>query len=337
MKIFIIHKGMDVDYAYLLRDMLVQSTGSEVLVLENGGYFWKIEATKLIRQAQLVLVLNGPKTSESPYIGWEIKKAISGSKQIYFLDMKKYESLRNEISGYRDLPEEEKTRKADMLRELEETLEPDTLREDNYPVHEALKHRNSFTKEYLLDSRVKEKGTVKAIIAAVNKYIAGEYDIFNDAIDSMDEEQLFEQYKIYLATSESLVARRQSVSTFYTTVNSVLVTGGSVVCAFFGKLSEKMLIMCTVAVVGIILGVSWYKILEAYGILNASKMKIVRLIEKKLPISLYDKEWDVMSDKLNGKKYVSFTDSEKRVPILFIIVYLFIIAAALVMGLIQII
>ncbi len=64
------------------------------------------------------------------------------------------------------------------------------------------------------------------------------------------------------------------------------------------------------------------KILEAYGILNASKMKIVSLIERKLPLSLYDQEWVIMSDKLNSRKYVSFTDSEKRIPKMFLCVYL---------------
>lgn len=64
------------------------------------------------------------------------------------------------------------------------------------------------------------------------------------------------------------------------------------------------------------------RIISAYGDLNSSKMKIISHIEKQLPASLYDAEWAALSDKLNKRKYVSFTNSEKRVPHLFIIVYI---------------
>ena len=54
-------------------------------------------------------------------------------------------------------------------------------------------------------------------------------------------------------------------------------------------------------------------------------MKVISLIEEKMPVALYDVEWQVMSDKLNNKKYVSFTNSEKRIPKIFLIVYVLVI------------
>ena len=50
-------------------------------------------------------------------------------------------------------------------------------------------------------------------------------------------------------------------------------------------------------------------------------MKIISSIEKQLPLSLFDAEWAALSDKLNKKKYVSFTESEQVVPRLFGMVY----------------
>lgn len=46
------------------------------------------------------------------------------------------------------------------------------------------------------------------------------------------------------------------------------------------------------------------------------------MLEERLPARLYENEWAVMSDKLNNKKYVSFTDREKRIPKLFLAIYL---------------
>ena len=81
-----------------------------------------------------------------------------------------------------------------------------------------------------------------------------------------------------------------------------------------------------------ILSISWNGILSAYGILNGSKMKVISMLECELPAALYDTEWEVMSDKLNSRKYVSFTESEKRAPKAFIILYILIMIAALIMG-----
>ena len=50
-------------------------------------------------------------------------------------------------------------------------------------------------------------------------------------------------------------------------------------------------------------------------------MKVIHLIEEQLPVALYDVEWRIMSDKLNNKKYVSFTNREKRIPRIFAYVY----------------
>lgn len=72
--------------------------------------------------------------------------------------------------------------------------------------------------------------------------------------------------------------------------------------------------------------------MNAYGILNGSKMKVISIIEHNLPVRLYDAEWDVMSDKLNSKKYVSFTDSEKKTPKAFIALYILLIIITITMG-----
>jgi len=41
------------------------------------------------------------------------------------------------------------------------------------------------------------------------------------------------------------------------------------------------------------------------------------MIEKKLSASLYDAEWEVMSNEYNMKKYISFSDRERNLPIIF--------------------
>ena len=191
------------------------------------------------------------------------------------------------------------------------------LKEENKP-HPALALRDGFSgEERTYDKRM----SFAELSELVESYEKGDYKIFNQDVESMDASILLEQYKIFLGTSEDLVSRRQNVNSFYISINSALVAAFSFLLAFDVAPLYKMLTSFMLAIVGIILSISWIKILVSYGDLNSSKMKIISCIEKHLPASLYDAEWAALSDKLNKRKYVSFTASEKKVPILFIVVY----------------
>ena len=161
-----------------------------------------------------------------------------------------------------------------------------------------------------------------SITSLIKKHESGEDKVFNQDIDSIDKSILLEQYKMFLQTSEDLVSRRQSVNNFYISINSALMGAFGIIWALDILSIYKFFTGILLSVIGIILSFSWIKLLASYGDLNSSKMKIISYIEKQLPASLYDAEWAALSDKLNKRKYVSFTNSEKRVPALFIAVYL---------------
>lgn len=120
----------------------------------------------------------------------------------------------------------------------------------------------------------------------IMRYDSGDYGLFNGSPSELNQDIILEQYKLFLQTSEDLVSRRQNVNSFYISISSA-----------------------SVAVMG-----------GGYGNLNSSKMKIISNIEKQLPLSLFDTEWAALSDELNRKKYVSFTESEQMIPRLFCVV-----------------
>ena len=138
------------------------------------------------------------------------------------------------------------------------------------------------------------------------------------------------QYKLFLATSESVVSRRQSTNNFYITVNSALLAFYGIIAALDVEMYIKAIMGAIFSVIGVILCLSWIRIITSYGDLNGSKMKIISLVEKKLPISLYDAEWAALSDKLNKKKYVPFSYSEKITPKLFASIYVILFVMLLV-------
>lgn len=155
----------------------------------------------------------------------------------------------------------------------------------------------------------------------INDHEYGKYQVFNQPMEELDKALLLEQYKVFLQTSEDLVSRRQNVNNFYISINSVMIALFSVFVVFDLSETVRMLLGLLFSFVGLILATSWIRILNAYGNLNGSKMKIISSIEKQLPASLFDAEWAALSDRLNKKKYVSFTDSEKKIPAVFMFVY----------------
>ena len=195
------------------------------------------------------------------------------------------------------------------------------LNEENQ-LHDALLVEDGFSKEKQNYGKVV---TVEELSNVIKSYDAGDYGLFNGAPGELNQDALLEQYKLFLQTSEDLVSRRQNVNSFYISISSAIVAiMGFLFAMDLGRMSE-LIIGFAFCIVGIILSISWSKSLACYGNLNSSKMKIISSIEKQLPLSLFDAEWAALSDKLNKKKYVSFTESEQTIPRLFGLLYCIVI------------
>ena len=296
--IFIIHSGRDYKYVkekiepYLMG--MIDDEGkpadlennANILTLESGKKTrWKKNALKQIRMAQVVIVVVGADASDPGKIatmGWEVKQASRYNKQIMIINP----------DGH-DLPEY--------------LIQPDRFTQQKQPVA--------------------RQQTLREIKQRIDNFAKGYYNIFSQGYENMNESErsshkgeLLDQYKMFQKTSEDLVARRQSVSSFYISVNSALVALLGIVLGLV-EMPTKIYVMAFMCLTGVILDISWMGILDAYGTLNAAKLKVINLMEEQLPVALYATEWRVMSDKLNNKKYVSFTNSEKRIPKIFAGVY----------------
>ena len=137
--------------------------------------------------------------------------------------------------------------------------------------------------------------------------------------------------------------RRIVTSNFYTTLNTTMLTILATAAGLLFSLSgiNGMLAtavgMFSVSIMGILLNLNWLSLLESYGRLNSAKMKVISEIEKNLPANIYDTEWRVMSEKLCGGKYISFTAIEKRLPICFVVLYGLLICLSMALFVISII
>ena len=193
------------------------------------------------------------------------------------------------------------------------------LEEDFEDKHPASMVKDRFSRRISRYDTVLENEA--ELLKVIGHHENGDYNMFNAPLEELDKSLLLEQYKIFLQTSEDLVSRRQTVNNFYISINSALVALFSALFAFELTAVHRLIIGLLFSAVGIVLSASWIRLLASYGNLNSSKMRIISSIERQLPASLYDAEWAALSDKLNKKRYISFTESEKNIPRLFIVLY----------------
>jgi 4-amino-4-deoxy-L-arabinose transferase-like glycosyltransferase len=127
---------------------------------------------------------------------------------------------------------------------------------------------------------------------------------------------LFQQYKLYVESAEKISDRRVSANNYLLTVNAFLVTLYSLLAASPYKSYWAIL----VPIAGILVSLTWYRIIASYRNLNSVKFKVIHEIEQCLPAALYYYEWQ-KAEEGRGKSYQPLTHLERWIPIVFITLY----------------
>lgn len=131
---------------------------------------------------------------------------------------------------------------------------------------------------------------------------------------------LLEQYKLYVEMADRISQRRATANTYFLSLNSAIL-------GFVGYLSVKdtgeynWMLACG----GIALCILWSRLILSYMHLNTAKFKVIHNIEKRLPISPYEAEWDAMEQGKNPKLYRPLTHIERAVPIVFATLHLIVL------------
>jgi len=129
-----------------------------------------------------------------------------------------------------------------------------------------------------------------------------------------------EQYRIYLHIFNNLSDRRQKANEFFLGLNTAIM-------AIMGYIESKEVvhisaIFILVPFVGIAICYCWYEMILSFRQLNRAKFQVIHTLEKKLPISLFGTEWELLGKGQDDKKYIPLSRIEKKIPIIFIILYL---------------
>ena len=136
-------------------------------------------------------------------------------------------------------------------------------------------------------------------------------------------EHLLQQYKLYVDGIEKISDRRLKTNEFFLTLNSAVIT----VLGFVAKEPATRPALLLTALPGLFVSYFWYRIIKSYRGLNSGKFKVVHAIERRLPVSLYETEWEVLGKGDEKHVYHPFTHIETRIPWVFFSIYAVLVLA----------
>ncbi|HFX6248506.1 TPA: TIR domain-containing protein [Acinetobacter baumannii] len=142
-----------------------------------------------------------------------------------------------------------------------------------------------------------------------------------------------ESYKIFVSSTEKVTDQRSKIHTLFFTLLASLMTLSFLIARNMNFNIPGMIAIIFIILVALFLVYSWEKLVNSYGTLNKGKFEIIYKLEKQLRINHFEKEWDILRNKLN---YQSTTVVEKQLInifriflssiLLFALVYLYYLA-----------
>ena len=129
-------------------------------------------------------------------------------------------------------------------------------------------------------------------------------------------DHLLEQYKLYVEMTDRVSTRRAHTNRFYVSLVSGLLALLSIVAGRgdFGDIPD--IVFVAVAGLGTLLCVVWYVNISGYRQLNRGKFQVIYEMERHLPFQPYDREWEIIKKKKDGKTYFGVSKIEQYVPLL---------------------
>ena len=151
-----------------------------------------------------------------------------------------------------------------------------------------------------------------------NLFLDNVTDIYQNSDKYQDH--LLEQYKVYLESTDRISSRRQNANSFFVTINTALI---ALVSYMHLGSATSTKYYWLVALAGMAISYMWYRLIRSYKDLNDAKFKVIHQIEKKLPLSPFDAEWDLLGRGKDSSIYRPFTHIEIGIPWVFLVLHIF--------------
>lgn len=147
----------------------------------------------------------------------------------------------------------------------------------------------------------------------------------------MNENQvLLEQYKTYVEMADRISARRSETNKFFISLLTALLAIVSLTVDKNAFNDYERFVFIVVSIMGLALNVLWYVNIRSYRQLNSGKFKVILEMESNLAFPCYEKEWKILGEGKESKKYLQLTRVERFVPFILSVPYFLLLIHSLI-------
>lgn len=86
--------------------------------------------------------------------------------------------------------------------------------------------------------------------------------------------------------------------------------------------SFQSILFVSVGLLGSLVCLIWHVNIRSYRQLNSKKFEVIHEMERELPFPLYAREWKLLGEGKDSKKYFQLTRVEKYIPMLLTLPFL---------------
>ena len=131
------------------------------------------------------------------------------------------------------------------------------------------------------------------------------------------QNELLEQYKLYVEMADRIIQRRHATNRFYIS----LLTGLGGLYLLLYKTSDYPNALLWVIITAVI-SLLWWINIYYYRQLNSGKFKVIFEMEQQLPFACYDREWEILGRGKHNRLYLNLSKVESYIPFTLIILCL---------------
>ena len=140
-------------------------------------------------------------------------------------------------------------------------------------------------------------------------------------MDSQKRDHLMEIYKLHGELADRVSQRREGANRLYVSLLVALVVLFTALVRFgVGQISSDIVLLVT-GVTGLMLSGSWYIVIRSYRQLNSGKFKALHELEKHLAYPFFKREWELLAEGNEIRRYWKLTVVETGLPIIFFVLF----------------
>lgn len=121
--------------------------------------------------------------------------------------------------------------------------------------------------------------------------------------------------------ADRVSSRRVQITGFYTSILSALLALLSITSNKELFQGPQIVVLLTIAILGLCLCLAWAANINSYKQLNSLKFKVIHEMEAYLPFPCYDREWKILKEDKNRKRYLRLSAVEQYIPFILSVPY----------------